>query len=58
MKNDSSKIFRVGLIGLGAVSNNHIKSLLMEPRAQICALADVKAERLMQKKEENNVDVQ
>lgn len=56
MKNSDNKIFRVGLIGLGAVSNNHIRSLLMNPQVQIVALCDVKEERLIQKKQENALD--
>lgn len=56
MTKSDKKIFRVGLIGLGAVSNNHIKSLLLNPHVQIVALADIKQERLIQKKEENNLE--
>ena len=56
MNQTENKVFRVGLIGLGAVSNNHIKSLLLDPRTRICALADVKEDRLYQKKQENDLD--
>ena len=52
-----NKHIRVGIIGLGAVSNNHIRSLIALETVELCALCDINEEKLEKKKAEFSLHV-
>ncbi len=54
--NDNKRI-RVGIIGLGAVSNNHILPLLSLENVELCALCDISENKLSEKKSLFSLDV-
>ena len=56
MNTNEPKYFRVGLIGLGAISNNHIRSLLALENVNLCALCDIDQSRLLKKKQEYSLN--
>ena len=50
MNTNEQKRLRVGIIGLGAISNTHIRSLQMLSDIEICAICDINEKRLEDKK--------
>ncbi|MBR2612003.1 MAG: Gfo/Idh/MocA family oxidoreductase [Clostridia bacterium] len=57
MTMNENKRIRVGVIGLGAVSNNHIRPLLSLENVELCALCDINEEKLQKKKLDFSLDV-
>ena len=57
MNTNKKKCLRVGIIGLGAISNNHIRSLLSLDGVNLCAVCDIIPERIVKKVVEHNLSV-
>ena len=57
MNTNKKKCLRVGIIGLGAISNNHIRSLLSLDGVNLCAVCDIVPERIVKKVVEHNLSV-
>ena len=49
MNTSEKKCFRVGIIGLGAISNNHIRSLKSLDGVELCAICDINPEKIVKK---------
>ncbi len=52
----NTKKFKVGLVGCGGISLNHLSALTSMNNVKVCALCDIKEERAIVRRDEFNLD--